>query len=138
MSNPIPNTDQMQVIVDAAAQELATAAAAREETKNVNEIFRSHILAENERLRDENKVIPNLREQNAVLIERAVFAIIGNVLLTVGSLGFGFLGTDYGRNIFEKSGQADLHLICMSVAMFSAIIGLGLNVFQWIRQIFSK
>ena len=133
------------LVAAAAAQELAaaTTVAAQEEIRNVNGTFRSHILAENERLQDVSKEILGLRAYNERLKVRAEFAIIGDTLLIVGSIGFGFLGTTYGQKIVEKTfenpEQANIFFICLSVALLtSAIIGFGLKMFQWSRQISGK
>ena len=89
-------------------------------------------------MHDENKELSDLRVQNAVLKERAVFAIVGDRLLAIGSMEFGFLGT-HGQNVLVKTEQANSSLIDWSIALLTvAIIGFGLKILLWLRQIFCK
>ena len=62
----MPDLDPTQII-----------AVAQEEAKNANENLRAYLLAENKRLRNENKELSDLRLQHAVLKERAAYATMG-------------------------------------------------------------
>ena len=136
----MPNDELSPILVAtaAAAQEFATATtvAAQEDSRTVNGILRSHILAENERLRNDNQNLSDLREQNARLKVLAEISIIGDVLFAVGSIGFGFLGS-YGREKLPILNDVDFSL-CLGGVLFTAIIGLGMKSFLWFRQITGK
>ena len=85
-------------------------------------------------LRKENKEILALSVQNERLKIRAEFSILGDGLLTVGSIGFGFLGV-YGQDIFSDH---VLFAICSGVALAAAGIGFVIKLFSWWRQIIAK
>jgi len=65
---------------------------------------------------------------------RAEFSILGDGLLTVGSIGFGFLGV-CGRDMFPDNIS---FFVCLGVALATAVIGLLLKSFLWFRQITGK
>ena len=119
----MPKTS-LQILATSAANEMSIATSARE--------------ADNKRLRDENKELSDLRVQTAVLKERAAFAMVGDSLLTIGSIGFGFLGA-HGQNALVKTEQVNSSLANTSIVLLTlAIVGFGLKILQWLLQIFGK
>ena len=110
---------------------------------------KSRLLKDVKELNKEKKVLSenntNLLAHNERLKVRAEFSIFGDGLLTSGSIAIAFLSV-YGREDFstfiQKNipafGQNDLYSMCLGAALLSALIGLGLKMWLWFRQITDK
>jgi uncharacterized membrane protein YuzA (DUF378 family) len=111
--------------------------ALQEDAKDANEGFRAYLIVENNRLRDENAAISDLRVENERLKSQLATAFLADILLIVGAIGFGVLGV-LGRDAFNgvfgtEYGNAS-HLICLTATCVTALIGLSLKVMGWLKK----
>ena len=109
--------------------------AIREDLQNEDD-FRTELLSDKRELRKEckalrkeNKEILELRVQNERLKVRAEFSIMGDGLLTVGSIGLAVLGV-CGRLMFPDH----VFFICLGIAAGAAGIGFIHKSFVWFRK----
>jgi len=125
----------MQSKIDAKIAQDATLAATKELKQDKTRLQKA---LDKEQLKNESLTseVRTLDVNNARLKVRAEFSILGDGLLTVGSIGFGFLGV-CGRDMFPFLDTIDFR-ICLGVALAAAGIGLLIKSFLWFRQIFSS